>query len=273
MAFAAMDGALVRFEASSLLAGCHFRVQEPELYGREYNNRKLYPSINVMALCDATTFILGVDISQAGSVNDAGVYNKSKIKHSLEEELLPTLESLGRNLGVEGHQHFVRPHVIADHIYAHTEHVQQEYPNPTGKRPHETNWSAAYSWAFKRARLAIEHCFGLLKGRWRFLRHCLPMQPKRQGKQPATLLEEEPEFSEHVHAAHRRWHSRCCTAILMGCVLHNFCLLQGDIAVPVRLAHVCVTACCRPGESRTLMERNAAAHQSKMQHQTQRQHP
>lgn len=73
--------------AFGAMDGCHFRIPEALLHNFSYKNRKLYSSINAMAVCDATTRILAVDIRHAGRSCDAGVYKKSGVKQDLEVTL------------------------------------------------------------------------------------------------------------------------------------------------------------------------------------------
>ena len=80
--------------------------------------------------------------------------------------------------------------------------------------------------------MPIEHCFGLWKGRWRFLRGTLAVAPKRSGVSFTNEAGEvvRAEDMEPAAESHRRFHSRCCVVILMGAVLHNFTLAKRDLA-------------------------------------------
>eukprot|EP00657_Telonema_sp_P-1_P006443 TRINITY_DN2505_c0_g1_i1.p1 TRINITY_DN2505_c0_g1~~TRINITY_DN2505_c0_g1_i1.p1 ORF type:complete len:245 (+),score=57.18 TRINITY_DN2505_c0_g1_i1:216-950(+) len=102
--------------AIAAMDGSEVLVPDTELFNRDYQNRKFQASIKCLSLCDARTRHLAVDISQAGSVNDADAWSQSPIKTDLEQRLKPQLYAMAREVGVEGHMQRVPLHLSLIHI-------------------------------------------------------------------------------------------------------------------------------------------------------------
>ena len=72
----ARHGAFAR--AMGAIDGCHVRIKSPgEPHGQDYFNRKLFPSIQLQAVCDHAGRFIDVFVGYPGSVHDARVLRHS----------------------------------------------------------------------------------------------------------------------------------------------------------------------------------------------------
>lgn len=96
-------------------------------------------------------------------------------------------------------------HILGDAAYE----IHQHLLTPYRDNGHLTEKQRNYNYRHSAARVTVERCIGLLKGRMRSLLHCLPM----------TRVDLMAEY------------------IIACCVIHNICILQGDelnvITIPV----------------------------------------
>eukprot|EP00658_Telonema_sp_P-2_P036030 TRINITY_DN26120_c0_g1_i3.p1 TRINITY_DN26120_c0_g1~~TRINITY_DN26120_c0_g1_i3.p1 ORF type:complete len:431 (-),score=40.29 TRINITY_DN26120_c0_g1_i3:245-1537(-) len=125
--------------AVAAMDGSDFLVPAPALYDRDYQNRKFNSSIKMLSMSDARTRFLACDVREAGSVPDHDAWNRSSLKTGLEK-LQGLLWELAEELGTAGQKQLVPAHIINDHIFPHRPFTQQNFPNPTGRRPGETEW-------------------------------------------------------------------------------------------------------------------------------------
>ncbi|XP_067217072.1 putative nuclease HARBI1 [Linepithema humile] len=88
-------------------------------------------------------------------------------------------------------------HIIGDVAYGVHPHIMVPFKD----NGHLTVRQKNFNFCLSSARMAIERTFGLWKGRWRSILDCLPM----------IILEKIPEY------------------LLATCVLHNICILKGDL--------------------------------------------
>ncbi|RVE51570.1 hypothetical protein evm_003702 [Chilo suppressalis] len=64
--------------------GTHVAIIRPQDYEEAYFNRKMYHSLNVLAICDADLRILHVDASFGGASHDSHVWNCCPVKNGME---------------------------------------------------------------------------------------------------------------------------------------------------------------------------------------------
>lgn len=138
-------------------------------------------------VCDHRMLITHCYVGYPGSVHDQRVFRQSEVALYLnEEEKFPSDSHLVGDSAYELHEHLLVPFKDNGHLTA-----AQKY----------------YNYCQSSARVVIERCFALLKGRIRSLLYRLPMQR-------IDLI------SEYIIAC---------------CVVHNICLLHEDelIVVPI----------------------------------------
>lgn len=131
--------------------GTHIAIFPPKIE-REYLfiNKKLYHSLNVLVICDSNCEILAVNSAHGGRTHDARVFRSSKIFAHLER----------RHREVETDSWLLGDSAYPLLPFLMTPKLNQEEGTP----------GARYTDHHVRTRVAIERCFGIIKGRWRCLR-------------------------------------------------------------------------------------------------------
>ncbi|XP_062406275.1 putative nuclease HARBI1 [Sardina pilchardus] len=155
--------------------GCHIRIRAPgNLHQADYFNYKLFPSIQMQAVCDAKGRFLDIFVGYPGSVHDARVLRNSPIFH---QALYPPA----------GY------YLLGDGAYPCLETpigILTPYKHPLRGRIQEE-----YNVCHARARSVVERAFGMMKARWR-----------------ATLskaLEVSPAFAPDIIACCAFLHNLC----------------------------------------------------------------
>jgi DDE superfamily endonuclease len=145
------------FEASSgfpgiigCIDGTHIPVKPPAGDRDSYINRKGYPSINVMAVCDHRMLFTAVFADRAGSVHDARVLRVSPLGQKLESSDI-------------GQPDF---HILGDSAYP----LLPQLLVPYRDNGHLTQTQHKYNTVHAAARAIIERTFARLKGKLRRLR-------------------------------------------------------------------------------------------------------
>ncbi|XP_071580678.1 putative nuclease HARBI1 [Temnothorax nylanderi] len=131
--------------------GTHIAIFPPEAE-REYLfiNRKLYHSLNVLAICDSNCEILAVNSAHGGRTHDARVLRSSRIFAHLERKHR------------EGE---IDSWLLGDSAYPLLPFLLTPKLNEVKGTP-----GARYTEHHVRTRVSIERCFGIVKGRWCCLR-------------------------------------------------------------------------------------------------------
>lgn len=138
-------------------------------------------------MCDHRMIITHCFVGYPGSVHDQRVFRQSETALYLNNKEKFPFDS----------------HIIGDAVYELHEHLLVPFKD----NGHLTVAQKQYNFRLSSARVVVERCFALLKGRMRSLMHCLPM--KR-----VDLM------SEYIVAC---------------CVIHNICLLRNDelVVIPI----------------------------------------
>lgn len=131
-------------------------------------------------MCDHRTLITHCYVGHPGSVHDQRVFRQSEIANYLNDENKFPLDS----------------HILGDAAYE----IHQHLLTPFRDNGHLTAAQNNFNYRLSAARVTVERCIGLLKGRMRSLLHCLPMSR-------VDLM------AEYVVAC---------------CVIHNICTLRSD---------------------------------------------
>ncbi|KAL1487752.1 hypothetical protein ABEB36_015587 [Hypothenemus hampei] len=128
--------------------GTHIKLDKAENDPDSYLNRKGYYSIQMQAVCDHRRKIIDVFIGYPGSVHDSRIFSNSPLKASLQEKC-------GRYflLGDSGYP--LLPNLLT----------------PYKDRGNLTRRQQNYNVQLSKNRYIIEHCFGVLKQKFRQLYH------------------------------------------------------------------------------------------------------
>lgn len=154
------------------LDGTHITVRPPSDNKTDYCSRKMQFAINLTATCDSNLRITSVFSGYTARVHDARVFKASP--------LFQKLNTIPLNF-----------HILGDAAYALQKAVMTPFKDHGGRGL--TVAEHIYNQRHSQTRMAIERCFGLLKGRWLKLNY----------------LDCEPE----------NWNK----VVLACCVLHNIC--------------------------------------------------
>lgn len=120
------------------------------MYGEEYYSHKGSYGINTMLVCDDRQCIRYVSTGWAGSVHDNRVYNSSTLCSSPERYFNST------------------EYILADSAYAASNSVVPAYKAKAGKAMDKRH--AKFNVAHARARVRVENCNALLKGKFQSLK-------------------------------------------------------------------------------------------------------
>ena len=168
-------------KAIGAIDGCHISIRPPSTCPENYINRKQFHSVILQAVCDNDMLITDVYGGWPGSVHDARVFRRSPLHDRLEANL--------NEMCPNG------SYLIGDAAYS----LQTYMMTPFKDCNNLTQQQKTYNFKHSSTRMRIEHTFGLLKGRWRRLKHLDIVDLQ-------TIL----------------------NVIMTTCILHNLCLLHSD---------------------------------------------
>ncbi|KAL4153210.1 hypothetical protein QTP88_001043 [Uroleucon formosanum] len=129
--------------------GSHIRIDKPSSDPDSYYNRKKYFSIHMQAVCDHRNKIRNIYIGFPGSVHDARVFRRSP---------------LATNLGILCQENVI----LGDKAYSCLRNLITPFEDNGRLSRQQINFNKTLS----SCRYVIEHCFGLLKQKFRQLYHC-----------------------------------------------------------------------------------------------------
>lgn len=133
--------------AAGAINGCHVRIKPPgNQHQADYINYKLFPSIQMQAICDATGRFLDIFVGFPGSVHNARVLRNSPV---FSQALYPPAGFF----------------LLADSGYPCLENpitIITPYKLPLQGRVQE-----CYNLHHSKTLSVVEHAFGMMKARWR----------------------------------------------------------------------------------------------------------
>jgi len=132
--------------------GTHIGIRAPANDRDSYINRKGYPSVNVLAVCDHQKLFTYVYADRAGSVHDARVLRVSSLGQKLE------ICQIG---GADD-----KYHILGDSAFPLLPNLLVPYRDNGHLTPAQITFNTIHS----SARSIIERAFGRLKGKFRRLR-------------------------------------------------------------------------------------------------------
>ncbi|XP_074026324.1 putative nuclease HARBI1 [Leptinotarsa decemlineata] len=128
--------------------GCHIKIDRPATDPDSYINRKGFYSLQLQAVCDHQRKIIDIFLGYPGSVHDSRVFRNSPLSRNLEEKC-------GRYF------------ILGDSGYP----LQNNLLTPYKDRGNLTRRQINYNVKLAKNRYVIEHCFGILKQKFRQLYH------------------------------------------------------------------------------------------------------
>ncbi|XP_030745914.1 putative nuclease HARBI1 [Sitophilus oryzae] len=132
-----------------VIDGSHIKIDKPSEDADSYLNRKHFFSIQMQVVCDHQRKIRDIFIGYPGSVHDSRVFRTSPLSTQLEEKC-------GRNR-----------YILGDGGYPCTRYLLTPYRD----RGELTAVQSNYNRKLASSRYIIEHCFGILKQKFRQLYH------------------------------------------------------------------------------------------------------
>ena len=169
--------------------GSHIEIKAPPVNHEDYFNRKQFYSIVLQGIVDSDLLFRHVAVGYPGSVHDSRVLQCSGVRDLADDG---TIFKSPIKI-IQGEE--VRPMLVGDSAYPLSSWLIKPFPYRANLLQHEKKFNQKLS----AMRAVVERAFGLLKGRWRIT--------AKKNEQYYTTVK------------------RTVTA---ACVLHNFCLLQGD---------------------------------------------
>ncbi|CAH2084225.1 unnamed protein product [Euphydryas editha] len=160
--------------------GTHIRINAPKQNPVDYINRKGFHSIQLQLVCNHKALITHCHAGNPGSVHDQRVFRLSEVADYLNDDNAFPEDS----------------HILGDSAYE----IHQHLLTPYRDNGHLSEKQKKYNYRQSAARVTVERCIGLLKGRMRSLLNCLPM----------TRVDLMAEY------------------IVACCVIHNICTLRED---------------------------------------------
>lgn len=134
--------------AIGAIDGCHIKIDKPENDLDSYINRKSYYSIHMQVVCDHKRKIIDFFAGYPGSVHDSRVFRNSPLCNSLQAKC---------------GSYFL----LGDSGYS----LQKNLMTPFKDRGQLTRKQINYNLKLSQNRYRIEHCFGILKQKFRQLYH------------------------------------------------------------------------------------------------------
>lgn len=139
------------------LDGTHIRITEPTENGNAFINRKFYPSINVMGVCDSVGKFIYVSAKWPGSCHDSFILKDSQMWDDFEN----------------GIKHGI---LLGDSAYPSRKWLITPFPHP--QNDHEQGFNNAQT----KARSIIERTFGRFKRRFAMMHQEVRVNPSRACK-------------------------------------------------------------------------------------------
>lgn len=155
------------------LDGKHIKIDAPPQSGSYYYNYKGFFSIVLMALADANSNFIYIDVGSNGRISDGGVWKDCSLAKSIinNDINFPQPQALP---GSDTISPFV---ILADEAFPLQPYLMKPYPsrNLTDER-------RTFNYRLSRARHIVENAFGLLVQRFRVLRSSLYLSPEKSEK-------------------------------------------------------------------------------------------
>lgn len=157
-------------------------------WSSDFFNRKKFHSVVLQAVCDMNKIFWNVCVGQPGGVHDAAQFRWSSLYQELRSRTILS-EPVIEVRGVH-----IQPYLIGDSAYPSQPYLLKNFKPQNPALVDQIRFDSSVN----SGRVAIEQAFGDLKNRWRILQ----------------------SFGGDVN--------QCATVTVACCVLHNYCILQGE---------------------------------------------
>jgi hypothetical protein len=127
--------------------GCHIKIRAPSDHQKDYLDRNMNHTINLLAVCDANKKFLYVYSGFPGSAHDQRVFKHSPPGIKLEDDYISVCYSN-------------RYHIIGDSAFAIKQYIMVPYRDTGNLDAKQLNFNTKLSMT----RRVIENTFGWLKG-------------------------------------------------------------------------------------------------------------
>ena len=168
--------------AVGAIDGKHIALINPDNSGSQFYNYKGFPSIVLMAVCDADSNFILVDCGQYGRISDAGVFGTSKISKRLNEGRLNFPQQAFQVESTESKIPFV---VVGDEAFPLKTNLMKPFARNT-----LTKEKGIYNYRHSRARRTSECTFGIMAAKFEIFQRPIRVEPDEaiQVTQAAVVL-------------------------------------------------------------------------------------
>ncbi|KAK3800850.1 hypothetical protein RRG08_008605 [Elysia crispata] len=147
--------------------GKHVQLKAPVDSGSQYFNYKGHYSIVLMAICDAKSKFIVIDVGAYGSSSDGGIFQDSNFFQRLREKRLHLPDPIQIP-----DTNTIAPYVfVGDEAFPLLENLMRPFP-----RKELSDEKRIFNYRLSRARKQIECAFGVLSSMWRILRKPIEVQ-------------------------------------------------------------------------------------------------
>lgn len=153
------------------LDGKHIKITPPRGKGAKYWCYKGFNSIILLALVDAHSKFLFVDVGANGRVGDAALYSQSRLKQCLTNRSSLNIPSSAILPGTTHEAPYV---VIADDAFPLSVHLLKPFALKNITREEEI-----FNGCLSRARVRVECAFGILANRFRIFLNTINLEPNK----------------------------------------------------------------------------------------------
>lgn len=150
--------------------GKHIAITAPPGSGSYYYNYKGNYSVVLLAICDANSDFIYVDVGTNGRVSDGGVWDNSNISVCIENGNA----GLPPDTLVPGSERALPYVFVADDAFPLKGHILKPFPHSNQNRSERI-----FSYRLSRARRTVENAFGILANRFRLFLTPIHLPPEK----------------------------------------------------------------------------------------------
>lgn len=150
--------------------GKHIEIKAPPDSGSYYYNYKGRYSIILLAICDANSEFIYVDVGRNGRVSDGGVWDDSTLSSWITNDTA----GLPPDTKLPGSDRTLPYVFVADDAFPLQRHIMKPFPHA-----HQSRTERIFSYRLSRARRTVENAFGMLANRFRVFLTPIHLAPEK----------------------------------------------------------------------------------------------